>query len=129
MFRLVRVLNGNTQADIHILPNNNYLFLQGEAVTVKDGKLISTTSSVAPDYMILSYKSHSRFKKVNAQIVNENSVFKVEYVGAIEPYLGMPVGISTFMVRSDAVTYNANGKGTVIGIDDDKRKVYVKFRK
>jgi hypothetical protein len=79
LFRLVQVLNGNTQADIHILPNNNYLFLPGEAVTVKDGKLISTTSSVAPDYMILSYKSHSRFKKVNAQIVNENSVFKVEY--------------------------------------------------
>ena len=126
MFRLVQVLNGNTQADIHLLPNNNYIFMPGEAVNVKDGKLISTTSSVAPDYMILSY---ARFKKVNVQIVNANSVFKVEYVGTIEPYLGMPVGISTFMVRSDAVTYNANGKGTVIGIDDDKRKVYVKFRK
>ena len=45
------------------------------------------------------------------------------------PYVGMSVGLATRVSKMDAVTYNTNGKGTVIGISDDAKLVYVRFRK
>ena len=130
MFRLVKVLNNNTQADVHLVPiNEDAVYGKGEAIVTSDGKAATPSSTAFPDYIVLSKNLISHPNKIDAMIVTENSVFKVEYTGSLSPYLGMPVGLSRKIAGMDAVTYNVNGKGNVIGIDDDKRFVYVRFRK
>lgn len=130
MFRLVKVLNGNTQGEVKRIDSpQNALYLRGEAVISSGGSIATPTALSVPDYIYLSYSTASHPGKIYVLLVTENSVFKVEYVGAIKPYVGMPVGLATHKYRMDAVTYNSNGKGTVIDVDDTGEFVLVRFRK
>lgn len=130
MFRLVKVLNGNSQADVHLLKCNiNTAYTLGEALVCTSGTASSPSANSAPDYIALTRNYSIDNKYLDAQVVTENSVFKVEYIGTMAPYVGMSVGLATRVSKMDAVTYNTNGKGTVIGISDDAKLVYVRFRK
>ena len=130
MFRLVKVLNGNTQGEVRLVDSpKNALYLRGEAVISSSGSIATPTSISVPDYIYLSCNTTSHPDKVYVMLVTENSVFKVEYVGAIKPYVGMPVGLATHTYRMDAVTYNSNGKGTVLDVDETGEFVFVRFRK
>ena len=129
MFRLVKVLNGNTQADIHLIPDPDTSFSLGNAVVCHNNKTEKVPATGLPEYIILgrNYVTHKGF--VAAQLITEDSIFKVEYTGSVKPYVGMPVGISTYITGSDAVTYNINGKGSVTRVDNNSGLVYVRFRK
>ena len=130
MFRLVKILNGNTQAEVrHIDATNSILFAKGEALITNNGTPTTPTALSLPEYIYLTRNYLTRSNKINVLLVTENSVFKVEYTGTIKPYIGMPVGLSTYKTRMDAVTYNSNGKGTIVGIDDTEKYVFVRFRK
>lgn len=130
MFRFVKALNGNAQADVHLLKcGSNTFYVLGEALVCTGGTATSPSATTAPDYIALTRNYTTHHKKLDAIVVTENSVFKVEYTGNMTPYVGMPVGLATYMSKIDAVTYNTNGKGTVLGVSDDGKYVYVRFRK
>ena len=82
-----------------------------------------------PDYISLSGNEDAPGDTVDAMFVTEDMVFKVEYTGAAAPYVGMSVGLSTSKYKMDSVTSNTSGKGSILGLDDDKKLVYVRFRK
>ena len=129
MFRFIKVLNGNAQADVHLLKCNSNTFVLGEALVCTGGLATSPSANAAPDYISLTRNYLTHHQKLDAIVVTENSVFKVEYTGTVTPYVGMPVGLSTYNSKMDAVTYNTNGKGIVLKVSDDAKFVYVRFRK
>ena len=130
MFRLVKVLNGNNQCEIQQLSNNSSVATNlGCALLCTNGNVATPTANVAPDYISMGAPISSKSKKINAMLVTEEMVFKVEFTGTTKPAVGMAVGLSTKEHKMDSVTYNANGKGNIIGIDDDSKLVYVRFRK
>ena len=130
MFRLVKVLHGNNQYEAQRLPfGASVNIAPGCALSCQGGTLAVPTATAMPDYIAISSSNRSTNKKIDAMLVTEDMVFKVEITGTVTPTLGMSVGLSTKEYKMDAVTYNANGKGTVIGIDSATGLVYVKFRK
>ena len=130
MFRLVKVLNANNQCSVARLKYNpNAVFGPGCALSCLSGTLSSTTNTAMPDYISLSGNEDAPGDTVDAMFVTEDMVFKVEYTGAAAPYVGMSVGLSTGKYKMDSVTSNTNGKGSILGLEDDKKLVYVRFRK
>ena len=130
MFRLVKVINSHTQCETHMLERNpSTYFGAGCALTGTTGYATSTSANSCPDYISAAAVTNSNKKKIPAILVTEDMVFKVEYTGALSPAMGMAVGLTTIDNKMDAVTYNSSGKGSIIGIDDDSKFVYVKFRK
>ena len=130
MFRLVKILNNNTAAEILLIPKKpDASYVRGEALVCQNGTAATPSATSVPEYIFVSVNHNHRSDKINVQAVTEDSIFKVEYTGTITPYIGMSVGLSTKILRMDAVTYNTSGKGTVVGVDDDKSFVYVRFRK
>lgn len=131
MFRLVKVLNGNNQCDVTKLKfAQNTVIEKGCALTCNAGNAVTATSATSiPEFISLTGNTDTPCKKIDAIIVTTDMVFKVEYTGSMTPNMGMSVGLSTLNSKMDAVTYNSNGKGTIIGLDDDKKLVYVRFHK
>ena len=130
MFRLVKVLNGNNQCEISKL---DYAassdIAPGCAITCTNGVAALASSTAMPDYISLTGNIDEARHKIDAMLVTEDMIFKVEYIGTSTPLIGMTVGISTTKNKMDSVTYNSSGKGRIIDIDDDQKMVYVKFRK
>ena len=130
MFRLVKVLNGNIQYEAQRLAYASSMNIApGCALSCTGGTLSVPTATAMPDYIAISSSNARADKKIDAMLVTEDMVFKVEFTGASTPTVGMSVGLSTKEYKMDAVTSNASGKGTVIGIDKATGLVYVKFRK
>lgn len=130
MFRLVKVLNNDTKAEVQLIPaKEGIAYIKGEALSLSNGKATSTTATAVPEYIYLSRNYTSNVNKLEVMVVTEDSIFKVEYTGTLTPYLGMPVCLSTKIVRMDAVSYSTSGKGTIVGIDEEPGMVYVRFRK
>ena len=128
MFRLTKVLNGNTQGEIrYVNASRSAIFTKGEALITNNGNLTSPSAISMPEYIYLTRNPRMRPEKVDLLLVTENSVFKVEYTGNVKPYIGMPVGLSTHKTRMDGVTHNSNGKGTVLSVDDNGKFVFVRF--
>ena len=86
----------------------------------------NSNATVCPEYISLGVNEDS--DSVNAIVVTEDMIFKVEYVGTTQPLIGMSVGLSNHTGKTDAVTYNTSGKGKIVEIDDENF-VYVRFRK
>ena len=117
MFRLVKVLNGNNQYEAQRLPfGASVNIAPGCALSCQGGTLAVPTATAMPDYIAISSSNRSTNKKIDAMLVTEDMVFKVEYTGATPPYVGMSVGLSSLRGTMDAVTYNNSGKGTVIAV-------------
>lgn len=131
MFRLIRSLKGNHQCEIVKLNANGSLaVVYGSAVNGTSSGVAAPTATASPDFIVLDTVASGEQKKIDAIIVSEDMVFKVEYTGATPPYVGMSVGLSSLRGTMDAVTYNNSGKGTVIAVEEEDRKyVHVRFRK
>ena len=130
MLRLVKVLNGNLQYEVVSLkPDTSVTVLPGSALLLVDGVLIKANETSMPDYIAITGNEDTDCKKINAVMVTENMVFKTEYEADKKPYIGMKVGLCGANGVADTVTYNENGKGTVLGIEDGETLVYVKFHR
>lgn len=130
MFRLVKVLNGNNQCEVQRIPNGSSITVSpGNALICSGGNAAVPGATVAPEYISMANSINPKSNKIDAMLVTEDMVFKVELTGTIAPTIGMSVGLSTHKSQMDAVTFNTNGKGTVIDVDDDGKTVYVRFRK
>ena len=131
MFRLVKVLNGYTQGDVQLLKHNkSYGLPPGGVAIAYTNQAISTPAAAAkPDYITLATSHRLNSPRLNAMLVTENMIFKVEYTGNATPTVGMSVGLASSGTNMDSVTYNSNGKGTIIGIERDTGLVYVRFSK
>ena len=130
MFRLVKVLNANNQCTVAKLKfNSNAIIGPGCALSCSSGLLLSAVNTTMPDYISLTSNEDPSCKTVDAMFVTEDMVFKVEYTGSTTPYTGMSVGLSTNKYKMDSVTNNTSGKGTILEVEDDKKFVYVRFRK
>lgn len=131
MFRLIKSLKGNNQCETtKLYANGSLTVVYGSAVGCGSSGITSPSATVSPDFIVIDTVSAGEQKKVDAIIVSEDMVFKVEYTGTANPYIGMPVGLASYKGTMDAVSYNSNGKGTIIAIeDDDRRYVHVRFRK
>ena len=130
MFRLVKVLNAHNQAEVKLVNRNSRISITpGCALTCTNGIASTPSTSDSPEYIALANNYYSNPNKVGGMLVTENMVFKVEYIGNVTPIIGMSVGLASGGDTVDSVTYNSSGKGTIIGLDDDKRFVYVRFRK
>ena len=128
MFRLVKVLNGNNQYEAYRLGFvSNMVIEPGCALMCSGGNVAVPSATAMPNYIALSRNSYGK-KKIEAMLVTEDMVFLVEFTGSVDPTIGMSVGLTTKTYKMDAVTYNSNGKGTIIGIGDN-RMVYVTFHK
>ena len=129
MFRLVKVLNGNNQCDVYKIkasPSAN--IKPGYALICANGMVTNATATICPEYIALGNDINDT-ERVNAMVITEDMIFKVEYTGATAPLVGMTVGMSNYTGKMDAVTYNTSGKGKIIAIDDNGSLVYVRFRK
>jgi hypothetical protein len=129
MFRLVKVLNGNNQYDVYKIkasPSAN--IKPGHALICTNGMLSNATVTICPEYIALGNDVNDT-ERVNAMVVTEDMIFKVEYTGSTVPLIGMTVGLSNHNGKMDAVTYNTSGKGRIVAIDDNGALVYVRFRK
>lgn len=130
MFRLVKVLNANNQCNVSKLKYNASATIgPGCALSCSNGLLVSSASTAVPDYVSLYGNDDPSRNTIEAMFVTEDMVFKVEYVGSTTPYVGMIVGLATSTHKMDSVTNNTSGKAAIIGIDDDQKLVYVRFRK
>lgn len=130
MFRLVKVLNGNNQCEISRLDYADSTVIgPGCALTCSSGALTLASGTAMPDYISLTGNIDEPRNKIDAMLVTEDMIFKVEFTGTTPPLMGMNVGISTIKNKMDSVTYNSSGKGRIVDIDDDRKLVYVKFRK
>ena len=131
MFRLVKVLNANNQCETVKLNSNASLQVgKGCGLTYTNGALAFPTAAQAPDYIALIGSDEiDAGEKIDVMIVTENMVFKVEYTGSTAPYVGMSVGLSNGKYKMDSVTSNTSGRGSILALEDDKKLVYVRFRK
>lgn len=130
MFRLVKVLNGYTQGDVQLLKHNKpYGIPSGSAVAYTNQLITTPTATAKPDYVTLATSYRLKSPRVNAILVTENMIFKVEFTGNATPVVGMPVGLASSGAEMDSVTYNSNGKGVIIGIERESGLVYVRFNK
>lgn len=129
MLRLIKILNSNNQFETVRLEYNYGANLgPGSALSCTIDGFNSAANTSMPEYVALSVSDiHS--SKMDAILVTEDMVFKVEYLGSETPYIGMSVGLATHKYKMDAVTYNSSGKGTIIGVDDSKKLVYVRFHR
>ena len=129
MLRLVKVLNGNTQFEVVRLRYNTGVNLgPGSALSSSGGYFTALLNTDTPEFVGLSIIDTTT-RKMDAITVTEDMIFKTEYTGTATPYVGMKVGLSTSIYRMDSVTYNANGKGVVVGVDDNTKFVYVRFHR
>ena len=130
MFRLVKVLNGHIQCEVTKLNHAASTVIEkGCPLICSAGNATAPSATGVPEYVALSSSADSPNNKVDAMIITEEMVFKIEYTGTMVPVLGMAVGMANLKSKMDAVTFNTNGKGTIVGIEDDKKFVYVRFRK
>ena len=128
MFRLVKVLNGNTQHEtLRMHADTTLDAKRGCALTSTNGKLTSPSSTSYPDFVALTGTDDAH-GKLDVMMVTEDMVFLIELTGSTVPYVGMRVGLSNKFSKMDAVTYNSNGKGTVIDVGE-AGLVYLKFNK
>ena len=129
MFRLVKVLNGNNQHETHKIGYSDGIDITpGCALVCTGGKASFPTATAMPDYIALSPSGGSAINKIDAMLVTEDMVFLVELTGTLSPTIGTSVGLSTKTSKMDSVSYNSNGKGTIVGIGDHGM-VYVRFHK
>ena len=130
MFRLIKVINSHNQCEVKRLPfNNSFTVGKGCAILCANGTATQPTATQSPDYITLTSSEESDGKWLDAMMITEDMVFKVEYSGSEAPFMGMPVGLATVKYKMDAVSHNSSGKAVILNVDDDKRYVYVSFRK
>lgn len=130
MFRLVKVLNGNTQYEVvklHYISSSPISV--GCALSCSNGNTSNASATVIPDYISMTDSESAKDRMIDGMLINEDMVFKVEFTGTAVPTVGMSVGLANHISKMDAVAYNSSGKGKIIGIEDDGKYVYVKFRK
>lgn len=130
MFRLVKIIgSSNTYEETVRLPNNNKTdFTPGSALVCSNGTLVHASSDSFPDYIFT--KHHTKDKSIaTCYQVSDDMIFKVEYVSAIAPKIGMKIGISNSKGSANSVTYNSSGKGMVTELGKTKNTVYVKFQR
>ena len=129
MFRLVKVLNGNNQYETHRIENTDSIEITpGCALSCSSGKLSIPSATTRPDYIALSESGHLFTNKIDAMLVTEDMIFLVEITGTHAPSIGTSVGLSSKNAKMDSVSYNSNGKGTIVGIGENDT-VYVRFHK
>ena len=129
MFRLVKVINGNNQYEVvKIKVNSSDTVKPGCALTCNSSVASPTSSASSPDYIAIMGNDNGA-TRIDAMPVTEDMIFKVEFTGSVTPVIGMNVAIANGKYKSDSVNYNSSGKGTVLGVDDDEKLVYVRFRK
>lgn len=130
MLRLAKVLNSNFQYEVIKLNNPKLIpFAHGCALMCKNGEVAAAAETAIPEYIAIVGEAEEPCATVNAMLVTDNMVFKTEYVGDTEPYVGMRVGLAKDKHEMDAVTCNENGKGTILSIDRANKLVYVRFCK
>lgn len=130
MFRLIKVLNGNNQCETIKFPYDpSATITYGSALICSNGNLTNPSGTALPEFISVCDKNDSTKNTIDAILVTEDMIFKVEYTGNITPYVGMSVGIAAHKGKSDGVTNNSSGKGLIVGIEDDKKLVHVRFRK
>lgn len=130
MFRLVKRLNGNTHCEnVKLKVGVPFDIRIGDALSCVDGVIEPPAVASSPDYISMLDLQKASSSYIDCMVVTEDMVFLVEYQGATPPVMGMTVGIANNGNRRDYVSFNANGKGTIIGISDNKELVYVVFRK
>lgn len=101
----------------------------GSAVVIMDNKAQSTPATSFPDYISMSSNRDTDRDTLDLMAVTHNMIFKVEYVGAMPPTVGMSLGISNHKYKMDAVTYNGSGKGQIVALDKENGNfVYMRFR-
>lgn len=127
MFRLVKTLGGNVCNNlVTFYEKVNGAPIIGSVVTCTNNVATNTAADGTPDYvykgLTISGKAH-----LLSQITND-MIFKVEYVSAMMPKIGMKVSIADYKGKSDAVTYNSSGKGVIVDVEN-KKMVYVRFQK
>lgn len=129
MLRLVKILNSNNQYEVVRLKYNLQINLgPGSALGCTGGIFTTAMNTDMPAFVALGI-CDTQTDKMDAICVTEDMIFKTEYTGTATPYVGMIVGLSTHKYKLDAVTFNSNGKGIVVGVDDSKKLVYVRFHR
>lgn len=130
MFRLVKRLNGNTHCEnVKLRVGTPFDIRFGDALSCVNGVIAPPAVSSSPDYISMLDLQKASSSYIDCMVVTEDMVFLVEYQGATPPVMGMTVAIANSGNKRDRVSFNANGKGTIIGISDNKELVYVVFRK
>ena len=128
MFRLAKVLSSNLQYEVATLKNTDHIPADaGCALICTGGTVAPATRTSMPEYISFGYPDEDDRTTVTAMLVTENMIFKAEYTGDVKPYIGMTVGLSTSDCEMDSVCPDKNGKGTVLGTDENQNLVYVRF--
>ena len=128
MFRLAKTLNSDSinenVVELNVKINGSPSL--GSAMTCTNNILSCASSDAAPDYIL---KATPEGKTTYyCSMVTGDMIFRVEYSSAMAPKIGMKVGITDKNGSSDAVSYNASGKGIIVGVIN-KNMVYVRFQK
>ena len=128
MFRLAKILDSSnvTENAVELRIKTNGSIVPGSAVSCSNNVLYNTAADSAPDYILARY-SNTNDAKICYTVTND-MIFKVEFNAVVSPKLGMKVGLSKSMSDADCVTYNSNGKGIIVGIEN-QNMVYVRFQK
>lgn len=128
MLRLVKVLNSNLQYEVVTLKNTDNIPLDmGCALICVNGTVAPAQCASMPEYISFGHPNDDDYTTVTAMLVTENMIFKTEYTGDTKPHVGMTVGLSKYVYEMDSVCPNKNGKGTVLGVDENNGLVYVRF--
>lgn len=128
MFRLVKSLSNDSISEnvVEMNVKINGSPIIGSALTCTNNILTTTNADAAPDYILKSSQKSNGTKCCST--VTSDMIFKVEYISAMTPKIGMKVAIADKDGTADAVSYNSNGKGVIVGIVN-KNMVYVRFQK
>ena len=128
MFRLAKVLNSNFQYEVVTLKNTDNIPADaGCALVCVDGVIAPAMCTSMPEFISFGNPNEDDRTTVTAMLVTENMIFKAEYTGDVKPYIGMTVGLSKSVCEMDSVCPDKNGKGTVLGTDENQNLVYVRF--
>ncbi len=130
MFRLMKIIDKSNFTMEPVLLAKGALsdHPKGMPVTALNGTATLPSATDVPTHMTLEDTADAG-SRIRCYTVNDNMIFKVEYVGAATPRYGLKVGFTTVDRTYDAVTVNANGNAIVTEVCDDPGYVYIKFQK
>ena len=129
MFRLAKILNTSNASEetVFLTKKSSDPYPMGCALVCTNGSISYAAADSYPDYIVTNDVNSLSRGKIQCFQVTENMVFKVEYTSAIAAKLGMRVGITSSSGSPSTVTFNLNGKGLIVALDENPNIVYVKF--
>lgn len=128
MFRLTKINYAGNNAPKYerfSVEDCTFPLKAGVAVDRLENKIIEAT--YYPRYIVAKDYDESEGEDCLCYEVTENMEFKVELLGTERAELGRIVALAVTTDAKDAVEYNDDGSGRIIGIADDPKYVYVKF--